>query len=601
MSILVSCQNLEKSFGHRTLFEGLTFGVYEGERWGIIGSNGSGKSTLMKILAREETPDDGGITYRNDLRVAYLPQEENFEPSATVRQLVAHSARDLDVTEVERDVRVSRILSQAGFTDPDRVVSELSGGWKKRVAIACQMVKEPHLLILDEPTNHLDLSGIDWLEGALKQAPYAIMVVTHDRTFLENTASIVVEMNRLYPGGLLKIEGNYTRFLEKRTAYHEAEAQREASLSNRVKQEIAWLRQGPKARTTKASFRVEQAHALREDLDELRALLKHNTTPDMEFSATRRKTKRLLVARGLKKAFGDKLLFDDLDIILSPKMRLGLLGLNGSGKTTLLRVLAGELAPDEGTVRYANDLRLVRFDQERKGLNQQGTVQKALAPDGDMVMFEGRQVHVRAWAKRFGFTEEFLKMKVGDLSGGEQARILLAMLMLEPADLLFLDEPTNDLDLPALEMLEESLERFPGAIVMVTHDRWMLDRLSTVMVGLDGAGKARLYGDFTQWLRDLHQDSKEEQEAGKVSKPRVKKKSPLSYLEKKEFETIEGDIANAEEAVSLQQVMLENPAIASDAGKAREHFDKLQEAERTVEQLYARWEELQSKIDEAQA
>lgn len=601
MSNLVSVQNLEKAYGHRTLFEGLTFGVAEKERWGVIGANGSGKSTLMRLLARLDAPDGGQVIYRNDLTVAYLAQEESFEPGATIGQLVRGSAAAFRGTDIERDIHVGKLLTQPGFPGPETEVVRLSGGWKKRVAILCQLARGADLLILDEPTNHLDLAGIEWLENLLRTAPFSVMVVTHDRTFLENTSTMVMELNARFPGGIFKVEGNYSRFLERREAFIEAQTQKEASLDSRVRQEIAWLRQGPKARTTKASFRVEQAHSLIKDLEELRNQLQQNNAPEMAFAATHRKTRRLLVARGLKKSFGERTLFQNLDLILTPKMRLGLLGLNGSGKTTLLRILSEELVPDEGTLRTAANLKVVRFDQERRGLPLESTVLKALAPDGDMVMFQGSQIHVRGWAKRFGFSEDFLNMKVGDLSGGEQARILLARLMLEPADLLFLDEPTNDLDLPALEMLEESLERFPGAIVLVTHDRWMLDRLSTLMLGLNGAGEGHFYGDFSQWMSAMRQESTESRSATRPAPQRVRQRSPLSYLEKKEFESIEGDIERAEAAVLLETQMLENPAIATDADKVREHYERLQQAQAEVDRLFARWGELQEKVDRGSA
>src|SRR5438105_2167603 len=366
--LLLSCEAVSKAYGTRSLFDGLTFGLFEGDQAGLVGPNGSGKSTLLKILGGIETADRGSRSLRGGVRVGYVPQDPVFSTGTTVADIVL--GRLAGVDEEDRPGRLAHALSRAGFTDGRANVEALSGGWKKRLAIARELAAAPDILLMDEPTNHLDVEGILWLEDLLTERSRAFLVVSHDRYFLEHLA----------------------------------------------------------------------------------------------------------------KSLGGRRLVSDLDLVITPGTRVGLIGPNGSGKTTLLDVLAGMVSPDAGEIERADDLRIVRFEQERTGLDPAQSLRRALAPEGDAVMWQGRGVHVAAWAKRFLFRPEQLEVPVGHLSGGEQARILIARLMREPADLLILDEPTNDLDIPTLEVLEESLAEFDGALVLVTHDRFILERVSTIIL-----------------------------------------------------------------------------------------------------------------------
>ncbi len=363
------------------------------------------------------------------------------------------------------------------------------------------------LLLLDEPTNHLDLAGIEWLEKLLMNAPFASITISHDRYFLENVATQMMELNRIYADGLFRVEGNYSAFLEKKDEYLEAQTKHQEALANRVRTEIEWLRRGPKARATKAKARIDKAHAMIGELNDLNARTRTGSA-DIDFSATDRKTKRLIDLRQVSYGFDGQTLFKDVDFTITSGMRLGLVGPNGSGKTTLLRLLRGDLLPQAGEVRRADFLRIVYFDQLRQ-LDPTLTLRQALAPDGDSVMYQERTIHVASWAARFLFANEQLNQPVGRLSGGERARVLIAKLMLEPADVLLLDEPTNDLDIPTLEILEESLLAFQGALVLVTHDRYMLDRVSNVVLGLDGEGTAERFADYGQWENWLEERRKE--------------------------------------------------------------------------------------------
>jgi len=424
--------------------------------------------------------------------------------------------------------------------------------------------------------------------------------VSHDRYFLENVATQTVELSRAYPGGLLRVPGNYSTFLIQKEEFLRAQEKHQEALENRVRTEIEWLRRGPKARATKAKARINNANQLISELADLNTRTR-TASAKIDFLATDRKTKRLVELEHVSYGIGGRTLFADLDFIITASKRVGLVGPNGSGKTTLLRLLRGEMQPTGGKIRRADFLRVVYFDQNRV-LDPDVTLRRALAPDSDAVVYQDRVVHVASWAARFLFTSEQLNQPVGRLSGGERARVLIAQLMLQPADLLLLDEPTNDLDIPTLEILEESLLEYTGALVLVTHDRYMLDRVSTMVLGLDGRGGAESFADYLQW-EDWQAESKQPARAdgdgssqanpAKPSDSTAKKK--LSYLEAREFATIEQRIAQAEETLAKRRAAAEDPSIASDAARLMHAHAEMDEAQKTVDELYSRWAELEGK------
>src|SRR5215510_11918815 len=562
-SLLLSCEEVGKAYGARSLFDDLTFGLFEGDQAGLVGPNGSGKSTLLKILAGAEAPDRGSRSLRSGVRVGYVPQDPMFPTGRTVDDVVMAVLAGVD--DEDRPGRLAHALSRAEFADGRARVDALSGGWKKRLAIARELAAEPDILLMDEPTNHLDVEGILWLEDVLTERSRAFLVVSHDRYFLEHIASRMLELNRVYPDGLFEAEGRYSEFLARRDEFLRGQAAYHDALANTVRREIEWLRRGAKARSTKAKGRIKQAGRLIDELQDARARALAPTA-GIDFTSSQRRTRRLLVARGLTIARGGRRLVSDLDLVVTPGMRVGLIGPNGSGKTTLLEVLAGVESPDAGEIERADELRIVRFEQERGGLDPAQSLRRALAPEGDAVTWQGRSVHVAAWAKRFLFRPEQLEVPVGRLSGGEQARIHIARLMREPADLLMLDEPTNDLDIPTLEVLEDSLAEFDGGLVLITHDRLMLERVSTVILALDGEGGAETFADHLQW--------QEAREARRSSSPRVAsdgaptrdrpRAKRLSYLEQREWDGMEDALLQAEAVVDACRVAAEDPAIASD-------------------------------------
>jgi ABC transport system ATP-binding/permease protein len=602
---ILNAQKLAKAFGANPLFQNVSFTVSEGDRIGLIGPNGSGKSTLLKILAGTFDPDSGNLAVRKRTRMSYVAQESQFAPGHTVRRVVEDAMQGASVAEGERATLIAETLGRAGFEDPNVEAVSLSGGWRKRLAIVEALVQVPDVLLLDEPTNHLDLAGIEWLETELASGSFACVIVSHDRYFLENVATDMAELSRVYPDGVLRVHGTYSEFLVKKEEFLHAQGKRQEALENLVHNEIEWLRRGAKARTRKSKARIDKAQDLMGELADLNARTR-SSTAKIDFSATDRQTKRLLELQNVSYRIGDRDLFDGLDFIVTAGMRVGLVGPNGSGKTTFLRLLRGELSPDSGQIRTADTLRIVYFDQNRP-LDLDVTLRRALAPESDSVIYQDRVTHVASWAARFLFTGEQLNQPVSRLSGGERARVLIAQLMLQPADVLLLDEPTNDLDIPTLEILEESLLEFRGALVLVTHDRYMLDRVSTIVFGLDGLGSAERFADYAQWevwqeerIRTAKSGTTEVRKIGAaapasgLAQP-LQARKKLSYLEAREYAGIEQRIADAEQILRSRQAALEDPAIATDSARLVEAHEQLDAAQKDLDTLIHRWGELEEK------
>ncbi len=603
--MLVTCRTLQKAFGAHTLFDGLSIGFRQQDRTGLIGPNGSGKSTLLRIIAGLEEPDAGEVVRRRDIRVVYMGQEDSFPASMTVEQ-VLYSAMGHEQDEVRVHAQVQCIISHAGFTEPGVQVKTLSGGWLKRLAIAHALVQEPDLLLLDEPTNHLDINSIMWLESILFSASFAFVMVSHDRRFLNTLCTSVMELNQAYPDGFFRVNGGYSRFVQERHAFLESQQRLEASLASRMRRETEWLRRGPKARTTKAYARVQAAAGLKQELSDVRSRNRLTKRVAIRFDSTGRQTKRLIRARGIGKSLDGNRLFHDLCIDLGPGMCLGLVGENGCGKSTLMNVLSGRMEPDSGTVIHADGLQCAFFDQKREELDRDITLRRALAPEGDSVRYQGRMIHVAGWARRFLFKSDQLDMPVSHLSGGEQARILIARFMLQPADVLFLDEPTNDLDIDSIEVLEQSLLEFPGAVVLVSHDRTFLDNLATEIIGFDGTGHTAHYASCDQWTefmartRAADRDvSGKDQKGARGRRRSVRVKNRLTYKEKKELESMETRILEAEQAVEECRKQVEDPLVMKNPGELATWCTRLQEAQEQVDALYARWEELEERVNES--
>ena len=604
MPPILNAQGLSKRFGAVPLFQDISFPVSDGDRIGLIGPNGAGKSTLLAVLAGEQEPDSGEVATRKRARIAYVLQESNFAPGLTVRDVLDAALTRAKVAEAQHEGRLRETSGKTGFPDMNAEAATLSGGWRKRLAIAEAIVTHPDVLLLDEPTNHLDLAGIAWLEDLLNEGNFACVMVSHDRYFLENVATEIVELNRVYAEGLLRVKGTYSKFIEGKQAYLEAQSKLQDSLKNRVKIEVEWLRRGPKARSTKAKARIDNAQDLIGQLRDVNQRVQ-TSTAGIDFAATDRQTKRLVEFEDVSLSFGEMKIVEGLNFLITNGMRVGLVGPNGSGKTTLLRLLTGELEPTAGRIKKAASLKIVYFSQMRE-LDESVTLRRALAPDSDSVVYQGRVVHVASYATKFLFTSEQLNQPVERLSGGERARVLIAKLMLEPADVLLLDEPTNDLDIATLEILEESLLEYTGALVLVTHDRYMLDRVSTIVLGLDGQGNAETFADYSQWEQWQREQGSANSDGSSATatatpaqsapaSPNTSKKK-LSYLEAREYASIEDRVEAAEERLNAARDLLDEPSVATNADALTAALHEMEQAQAVADELYARWAELTEKV-----
>jgi len=608
MPSILTCRSISKAYGAQQLFTDLDLVINSDDRIGLIGPNGSGKSTLLKIISGIEDEDRGVIEKRSNLIISYLAQEDQFQEALSPLENLLEPLSGSPLPAAQKLNRAQAMLSRIELVNSDGPVSQLSGGWRKRLSICRALMLEPDLLVLDEPTNHLDIEGIIWLEQLLDRnaplSPPTFILVSHDRRFLENCTSRIVELSNSYPGGTFQTDKSYSYFLEKKAEFLAQQQQLEEKLANKVRRETEWLRRGPKARTTKAKYRIDEAYRLHDQLDTVKQHNRASTKVSIDFTGTGRKTKKLMEVKDLGLRRQEKTLFADLSFTVTPGTRIGLVGSNGCGKSSLLNLLYSctteDLVPGQGAVKTADGLAVVNFTQGRSGVDKDTTLRRALAPEGDAVVFRGRSVHVVSWAKRFLFRPDQLDTPVGSLSGGEQARILIAELMRQPADVLLLDEPTNDLDIASLDVLEESLLDFPGAVLLVTHDRYLLDRVCDRVIGFLGNGRIGMYGDYEQWLKDLAtvtSRKSREKAAAAPKKPAAQKQKNgrLSYLDQREYDRMEACIMEAEQICTDLEEQLEDPALTADREKLQDVCSRLDRARTEVEALYARWDELERK------
>ncbi len=598
MSLLLSAHQLGKQFASRPLFDGLTFSILEGDRIGLIGANGAGKSTLLKILAGQDRPDSGSLTLRKGVRVAYLPQVPMLDPNHTILEAVV-GRRSWDEAALARE-SISRLELDRLPEGVETKVGALSGGWSKRVALAHELAQEPELLLLDEPTNHLDVESILWLEDFLARQRFATVTVTHDKAFLQKVSKRIFEVDRRNPGGILVVDGSYADFVEKKQERIQNLQSREASLQNRLRRETEWLRQGAKARTTKQQARIQRAGELSKEVAHL-SDLNRESSAKLDFQDAGRGPKKLIEAKEVGHSKGGKNLFTNWSAILRPGMRLGLLGPNGCGKSTLIRVLLGEEDSDQGEVWRSDSLQVAYFEQTRDRLDPDKSLLKTICPYGEFVDFQGSRIHVRSWLDRFLFRPEQAEMAVGKLSGGEQSRLLLSLLMLEPANCLVLDEPTNDLDLATLDLLEDCLTDFPGLVILVSHDRYFLDQVSTHLIAFEPEARLTPYADLEQWQNAYVSRMKAAQIAAKnaaagggASAASGQKKRRLSYNEQREWDTMEKRVQECETRIGELAKAAQDPKIASNFSKLKEAGDALEKSQGELEKLYTRWAELEA-------
>lgn len=603
--LLISTYKLEKSFAGKTLFQNVSLGIEEGERVGLVGPNGAGKSTLLKILAGQVEPDGGDVTPKKGLRLGFLEQTPVFAESETILDAILSKCPDIHESMALAYEWMARLeLTQFGDTFK---VSDLSGGWRKRVALARELVLEPELLMLDEPTNHLDVSSILWLEEFIAQAPFATLIITHDRLFLQRVTNKIFDLDPRNPQYLLSVSGGYLEYLEAKELTLNAQEQREVVLKNTLRRETEWLRRGAIARQTKQKARIGRAGNLKDDVETLSARNAARVAK-IDFKETERNPQKLIEVENLSKSYDDKILFKDFNLLVSPKTRLALLGDNGCGKSTLIRLMLGQEEPDTGTVYRADKLQVGYFEQNRETLNPQESVLKNIAHDADYVFFQGQYVYARSYLERFLFSRHQMDMPVAKLSGGEQARLRLAQLMLNEAQVLILDEPTNDLDVATLTVLEESLKEFKGAVILVTHDRYFMDQVASQILAFhknpEGHTSLETFAGYLQWeewfeeQKELAAQALKKQQESKKDAVRASGGKPvkLSFKEKYELENMEATILGLEEKLTRLTTESVDPKIVSQAAKVQELYSEISATQAEIDRLYARWAELENKI-----
>lgn len=606
MSVLISAFDLSKAFGAQTLFKNLTFAINQGQKIGLIGPNGAGKSTLLKILARLETPDRGEVSFARGLKVGYLEQDPKFKTGDTVFEVLRKAMPDPD--DYEQMGFVWELISRLELDSPEagveRPVSELSGGWMKRVALAQVLAPQPQILLFDEPTNHLDVESIEWLETFLgQQRDMGHLMITHDRLFLQNTCDFIFDLDPRNPKGLIQIEGTYADFLVLKEAELGAQKTLEQVRKNQLRQETYWLRRGAKARQTKQTARIDRAHELADTVDEL---IEKNRERKMSFEMAEeiRNPKKIVEAKAISQERNGKVLVKDFSFILGARARVGIMGPNGCGKSTLIQTLLGKLEPTAGSVMVNEKVQFALFDQKKNTLKLNESVLKNICPEGDYVHVQGRAVFARSYLARFHFRNDQMELPVTKLSGGEKTRLLLAQLLLQNEPVFVLDEPTNDLDIATMDTLQESLADFPGALILVTHDRYFMDQVCNEILVFTGEGHIEKFANLFQW------EEWRKQNKGKSTAPVAapaspapvaaapvleKKKARLGNKEQREWDQMESNIAKAEAQVASTETLLASAEVQANYVKLQELSSELEKQKKAVETLYARWQELSDK------
>ncbi len=630
---LIQLDKLSLAFGHVPLLDRADLVLETGERVGLIGRNGAGKSSLLKIIAGQAHSDDGTIWRAPGLRLAYVPQEPALDPGHTVFEAVAEGLGEvrgllLDYHETAHSIgqagadtaallarlselqaeldthdgwaiqaRVQMTLSRLGLLE-DTKVSELSGGWLKRVALARALVVQPDLLLLDEPTNHLDLVAIEWLEGVIREFPGSVMLVTHDRRFLDNVATGIIELDR---GRLTAFSGNFAAYQRKKAELLATEAVHNGKFDKVLAQEEVWIRKGIEARRTRNEGRVRRLEALR--LERARRRERAGNA-SLALDAGERSGKLVAELEGVSKGFGGRAVIHDFSCRIMRGDKIGLVGPNGVGKSTLIKLILGELQPDAGSVKLGSKLAVAYFDQFRAQLDEESSLVDTISQGSDFIEINGVRKHVVSYLEDFLFAPQRARSPVKSLSGGERNRLLLARLFARPANVLVLDEPTNDLDIDTLELLEALLADYPGTVLLVSHDRAFLDNVVTQVIGFEGAGRLREFvGGYDDWARLAKRQQAEAEKRPAAPKPQragPADKSPsrpkLSYKENRELAELPGRIERLEQEQAAITERLAAPDLyRGDPGEAKQVQARFAQVEQELMDCLARWEELESR------
>ncbi len=597
---LIGLHDITLGFGGRPLLEGITLHIEAGERICLLGRNGTGKSTLIRIINGETAPDGGETQRQQGIATARLTQEVPDDPAGTVEEIVARNLRpegEGAAPDWEADQAVAEILSRMDL-DPSARFADLSAGLKRRVLLAGALVRKPDLLLLDEPTNHLDIESIRWLEGFLRRQVKTLLFVTHDRAFLKALATRIVELDR---GRLFNWACDYETYLARKAEALETEARGEARFDRKLAAEEAWIRQGVKARRTRNEGRVRSLERLRE---ERRRRRERMGSVRMVAQEAERTGKLVIEASGIGYTWGDRTVVRGFSTAITRGDKVGIIGPNGCGKTTLLSLLLGGLEPETGSVRHGVRLSIAYFDQLREQLDETRTVQENVADGNDRITMDGRTRHVIGYLGDFLFPPERARSPVSMLSGGERNRLLLARLFTRPANVLVLDEPTNDLDLETLELLEDLLVAYSGTVLLVSHDRAFLDNVVTSVLAFEGEGRIGEYvGGYDDWLRQRPStEPAGEKPLVKPSRPKPRPDRPrkLTFKEGRELADLPARIEALEaERDALHQRMADPDFYRGDGETIAAAKDRLEALEGEIEASYARWETLETVAEEA--
>ena len=584
---ILNIEHVSKVFGEKIIFDDVSYGIHQGDKIGIIGINGTGKTTILKIIAGLEEPDEGQVIMQNGLRITYLPQNPEFSPNATILDYVADGKWQKDWATASE---AANVLNKLGITNHEEKIEHLSGGQKKRVALARTLVNPADVLILDEPTNHIDNEMASWLEDYLRKFKGALVMVTHDRYFLDRVTNKILEISH---GKLYSYEANYSKFLELKAQREEMELAGERKRQSVLRMELEWAKRGCRARSTKQRARLERLEALKNG-----AAPVTDQRVEMD-SVETRMGKKTIELHHVSKSFGEKKVIDDFTYIILRNQRLGIIGPNGCGKSTLMKMIAGVLKPDAGEIEWGDTIKIGYFAQEVPDMDRNLRVIDYIREVAEYIPTKDGKISASMMLERFLFDSAMQYTPVEKLSGGEKRRLYLLKVLMEAPNVLLLDEPSNDIDIPTLTILEDYLDSFAGIVVAVSHDRYFLDNMADRIFAFEGDGHLVQYeGGYTDYLeareRKLADVSVEESSPVKENKPSKndwkqnrKEKLKFSYKEEREFETIDEDIEKLEEKIaSLEADMMKN---ATNSGKLREIVEEKEKAEKALEEKMDRW------------
>ena len=584
---ILNIEHVSKVFGEKIIFDDVSYGIHQGDKIGIIGINGTGKTTILKIIAGLEEPDEGQVIMQNGLRITYLPQNPEFPPNATILDYVADGKWQKDWATASE---AANVLNKLGITNHEEKIEHLSGGQKKRVALARTLVNPADILILDEPTNHIDNEMASWLEDYLRKFKGALVMVTHDRYFLDRVTNKILEISH---GKLYSYEANYSKFLELKAQREEMEMAGERKRQSVLRMELEWAKRGCRARSTKQRARLERLEAL-----------KNGTAPvtdqrvEMD-SVETRMGKKTIELHHVSKSFGEKKVVDDFTYIIPRNQRLGIIGPNGCGKSTLMKMIAGILKPDAGEIEWGDTIKIGYFAQEVPDMDRNLRVIDYIREVAEYIPTKDGKISASMMLERFLFDSAMQYTPVEKLSGGEKRRLYLLKVLMEAPNVLILDEPSNDIDIPTLTILEDYLDSFSGIVVAVSHDRYFLDNMADRIFAFEGEGHLVQYeGGYTDYLeaRERKMSDMPEEESSLIKKDKSskndwkqnrKEKLKFTFKEQREFETIDEDIEKLEERIaSLEEEMMKN---ATNSGKLREIVEEKEEAEKALEEKMDRW------------